>query len=163
MLCSSEGQVKAWASGRGGQVWALPHHWCSLEAEPSSPAVCLLRRVCVLMALATPSSAGVPTAQTQMLGGGQAWCLPEPPVFYLSWGRGLAHFPPGTVVLGMVQGPRLSLPLRTVVGSRSWGPWDMAASWFSRARSNRLGSLMMQSCCKCMLHCSVMFDSVTVD
>lgn len=41
------------------------------------------------------------------------------------------------------RGPRLSLPLRTVVGSRSCqGPWDMAASWFSRARSSRFGSLV---------------------
>lgn len=41
------------------------------------------------------------------------------------WGRGLAHFPPGTAVLGHgpegSMGPRLSLPLRTVVGSRCWG------------------------------------------
>lgn len=69
----------------------------------------------------------------------------------LRWGRGLAHFPPGTAVLGHgpegSMGPRLSLPLRTVVGSGSWGgPWDMAVSWFSRAESISFGSLMMRSC-----------------
>lgn len=82
MLCSSGGQVKGpglWEGWAGSGL--SPNHRCSLEAEPSCPTV-RLPGVSVLCWLQLYLPAGVPTAQTQMLGGGQAWCLPEPPVFY---------------------------------------------------------------------------------
>lgn len=101
-----------------------------------------------------------------MLGAGQAWCLPEPPVcFTLSWGRGLAHFPPGTVVSWAWS--------RGLQGAQAV-PAPKDCGWLQALGSPGHGSVMVQQSqeqqvwfsddaklLQCMLPCSVTFDSVT--
>ena len=150
------GQVKGPGLGGVGRVWAAPHHWGSLEAE----AVLFTRRVCALLAPAVPSGRSSYSTDTDV--GWWPGVVPSGTTCVLpSVGVGdLPIFLLGLLFLGMVQGAQ-AVPVPKDCWLQVLGSLGRCSVMVQQSQEQQVWFSGDAKLLQCMLHCSVLFNSVT--